>query len=678
MKTASSRASAERAVHDLDAAAAKALGQRVAGAEALDDADPADGLLDERRGLGPAGLQLAGALVVLARVEPGADGHERHRDQHHEREPPVEDEHHDRDGDDGQHVADRVADRVHHPRDVLRVGRGAAQQLARADAVVVGGVEPQRVGEERVAHAGVGVGAVADRVEVAEGAGADLEQPDGEQHEQPDEQRVVVARDDPVVDRVLDDERRGDRAGLPEQAGEHGARDACRCARTTARTNRHAAGRRPSSSPMALTYRRDDDNPIEQRFPRPSVMGVVNVTPDSFSDGGVNFDPDDAVAAARRMLGRGRRDRRRRRRVDASRRRGASSLDEELRRVVPVLEQLAGDVPVSIDTSKAEVAAAGARARRRARQRRHGAARRPGAGRGRRRLRRLPLPDAHAGRAADDAGSTRATTTSSRRSRPSSRSGCAPPSTAGIAGGPHLPRPRASASARRSSTTSSSMRRLDELTALGRPVRDRLLAQELARQAARRPAGDDRLGRGERRRGGRGLRARRDDPARPRRSRARRGAGGRAGRAGMSVVVELRGLELPGRHGVLERERETRAAVPLRHRARAAGAGRATSSRRPSTTARSSSSGARALGRAAVPAARVAGRRRRRRACSSASGRSSACACGCGSPRSSSARRSSTPRLACGGSDAELVATPARRLRQEHVDVDELARRRGP
>ena len=42
--------------------------------------------------------------------------------------------------------------------------------------------------------------------------------------------------------------------------------------------------------------------PIEQRFPRPSVMGVVNVTPDSFSDGGVNFDPDDAVATARRMV----------------------------------------------------------------------------------------------------------------------------------------------------------------------------------------------------------------------------------------------------------------------------------------------------------------------------------------------------------------------------------------
>jgi dihydropteroate synthase len=94
---------------------------------------------------------------------------------------------------------------------------------------------------------------------------------------------------------------------------------------------------------------------IDQRFPRPSVMGVVNVTPDSFSDGGVNFDPDDAVAAARRIRDEGAAI------VDVggeSTRPGSDgvSLDEELRRVLPVLERLEGDVPVSIDTSKAEVA----------------------------------------------------------------------------------------------------------------------------------------------------------------------------------------------------------------------------------------------------------------------------------------------------------------------------------
>src|SRR6185437_10237223 len=127
----------------------------------------------------------------------------------------------------------------------------------------------------------------------------------------------------------------------------------CRCARTTARTNRHAAGRRPSTSPMALTYPRMRQ-PIEQRFPRPSVMGVVNVTPDSFSDAGVNFDPDDAVVTARRMVEDGAAI------VDVggeSTRPGSQGVtaEEELRRVEPVLERLAG-LPLSIDTSKAEVA----------------------------------------------------------------------------------------------------------------------------------------------------------------------------------------------------------------------------------------------------------------------------------------------------------------------------------
>jgi dihydropteroate synthase len=83
-------------------------------------------------------------------------------------------------------------------------------------------------------------------------------------------------------------------------------------------------------------------------------MGVVNVTPDSFSDGGVNYDPDTAVASARRMVREGAAI------VDVggeSTRPGSEgvALDEELRRVVPVLEGLQG-LPVSIDTSKAEVA----------------------------------------------------------------------------------------------------------------------------------------------------------------------------------------------------------------------------------------------------------------------------------------------------------------------------------
>jgi dihydropteroate synthase len=84
-------------------------------------------------------------------------------------------------------------------------------------------------------------------------------------------------------------------------------------------------------------------------------MGVVNVTPDSFSDGGVHLDPDVAAAAARQMVDEGAAI------VDIggeSTRPGSGgvSLDEELRRVVPVLERLEGEVPVSIDTAKADVA----------------------------------------------------------------------------------------------------------------------------------------------------------------------------------------------------------------------------------------------------------------------------------------------------------------------------------
>jgi dihydropteroate synthase len=83
-------------------------------------------------------------------------------------------------------------------------------------------------------------------------------------------------------------------------------------------------------------------------------MGIVNVTPDSFSDGGTNLQPEAAIATARRLVAEGAAI------VDVggeSTRPGAEAvpLDEELRRVVPVLEGLAG-APVSIDTAKAEVA----------------------------------------------------------------------------------------------------------------------------------------------------------------------------------------------------------------------------------------------------------------------------------------------------------------------------------
>jgi len=89
-------------------------------------------------------------------------------------------------------------------------------------------------------------------------------------------------------------------------------------------------------------------------------MGIVNVTPDSFSDGGRFFDPDIAVEHALRLVAEG---------ADIldiggeSTRPGADvvPIDEELRRVMPVIERLAKltDRPISLDTSKAEVARAG-------------------------------------------------------------------------------------------------------------------------------------------------------------------------------------------------------------------------------------------------------------------------------------------------------------------------------
>jgi dihydropteroate synthase len=94
--------------------------------------------------------------------------------------------------------------------------------------------------------------------------------------------------------------------------------------------------------------------PIEERFPRPAVMGVLNVTPDSFSDGGVYLHTDPAVTEGWRMLEEGAAI------VDVggeSTRPGSDgvSVEEELSRVEPVLERLAG-APLSIDTSKAKVA----------------------------------------------------------------------------------------------------------------------------------------------------------------------------------------------------------------------------------------------------------------------------------------------------------------------------------
>jgi dihydropteroate synthase len=90
---------------------------------------------------------------------------------------------------------------------------------------------------------------------------------------------------------------------------------------------------------------------------RPLVMGVLNVTPDSFSDGGRWFDRDAAIAHGLEMVGEGADD------VDVGgewTRPGAEPVDEaeEVRRVVPVVEALVPHVRVSVDTRKRGVAEA--------------------------------------------------------------------------------------------------------------------------------------------------------------------------------------------------------------------------------------------------------------------------------------------------------------------------------
>jgi dihydropteroate synthase len=99
------------------------------------------------------------------------------------------------------------------------------------------------------------------------------------------------------------------------------------------------------------------ESALRQRFPAPAVMGVINVTPDSFSDGGDHLDPAAAIAHGLTLAEDG---------ADMidiggeSTRPGAQpvTLEQELARVIPVIEGLAErtGVPISIDTMKAEVA----------------------------------------------------------------------------------------------------------------------------------------------------------------------------------------------------------------------------------------------------------------------------------------------------------------------------------
>ena len=101
---------------------------------------------------------------------------------------------------------------------------------------------------------------------------------------------------------------------------------------------------------------KDREMPIGERT---LIMGILNVTPDSFSDGGQFFNPDKALAHAEQMIAEGADI------VDVggeSTRPGGEpvSIDEEIERVVPVIEALSQrtDTPISVDTTKSEVARA--------------------------------------------------------------------------------------------------------------------------------------------------------------------------------------------------------------------------------------------------------------------------------------------------------------------------------
>lgn len=117
---------------------------------------------------------------------------------------------------------------------------------------------------------------------------------------------------------------------------------------------------------MPLTFPRTDYAPMTswtigpRRFDwgrRTYVMGIVNVTPDSFSDGGRHLDPRGAIAHAERLLSEG---------ADLldiggeSTRPGSEPVpaDVELGRIIPIIKALSGCTVISVDTTKPEVARA--------------------------------------------------------------------------------------------------------------------------------------------------------------------------------------------------------------------------------------------------------------------------------------------------------------------------------
>lgn len=134
--------------------------------------------------------------------------------------------------------------------------------------------------------------------------------------------------------------------GVKKALAEAGETDPAQAARDITPTPQPARTLAPARFPLRLGE-------------RTLIMGVVNVTPDSFSDGGRWFDPEAAIAHGKRLAAEG---------ADIldvggeSTRPGAAAVtvEEEIARVVPVIRALAASVsaPISIDTMKAPVARA--------------------------------------------------------------------------------------------------------------------------------------------------------------------------------------------------------------------------------------------------------------------------------------------------------------------------------
>lgn len=116
-----------------------------------------------------------------------------------------------------------------------------------------------------------------------------------------------------------------------------------------------AAKELPSETLLDMTRPRKDIGPLSMVLPQ--IMGILNVTPDSFSDGGQHYDPKVAVDHAVEMVSQGAT------LIDIggeSTRPGAVEIpvNEEIARTAPVIAELSGliDTPISIDTRKAPVA----------------------------------------------------------------------------------------------------------------------------------------------------------------------------------------------------------------------------------------------------------------------------------------------------------------------------------